>query len=350
MEKEMMDTDAGSGISLVIPVGNGSPYLPHVFRALNAQTRRPDQILIVNDRVRDNSLACVDLLDMPFRIVASRPDRGRYGAAAARNIGAEYSKGSLLVFLDADVILPADYLEALSRKFENARRSGETVDAVVGISGTDCTFRDFFSNYKNLWMRFTYQRLRGFVGTVNTSCFAVRREAFFGSGGFDEFRRRDVEDAVYGDKLYKQGYRVVVDNDLEYVHKKKYGLLSAIRVDMFRSRKLTEYSLSVLMNKESNPRSSIPRSYFFGIPLCCAALALLPVAFLNRYVLFISLFLLALSSALSLEFLSYVGKIKGRLFALKAFFYQLVVFASSGVGIAAGLVTSLAAGRSRRGA
>jgi GT2 family glycosyltransferase len=267
---------------------------------------------------------------------------GRYGVSAARNIGAENAGGEIFVFLDADVILPDTYLEKLKKRFDSYYGKKEEIDGILGISATNCYFKDFFSNYKNLWMRYTYQRLKGYVGTLNTSCFAITRHAFFSSGGFDEFRRRDVEDAIYGDKLLKLGFKIIVADELEYIHKKKYNLLSAIQVDIFRSRKLTEYSFPLLFQRNKNPESSIPRNYFFGITTFYLALLLLPFGLIKIHFTFMALLLILVSPVLSADYLQYLKNIKGFSFALKAFIYQFVVFTASGIGIILGLIKAIA--------
>ncbi len=344
-------------ISVIIPVGNGYPYLTDVFQALNIQSRRPDELIIVNDRVRDGSLDCLDLLDMEYRVIGTNTENGRYGVSAARNIGAENSSSAILVFLDSDVILPDLYLERLYEQFRLPRHPEEHIDGIVGISGEECIFRNFLSNYKNLWMRYTYLRLKGFIGTVNTSCFAMRREAFLGSGGFDESFRRPgikswrlpgIEDFIFGDRLRDKGYNNIVVKELYYIHKKKYNLRSAIRVDYIRSKELTEYYIRLILRGGKKPKNSIPGNYYLGIPLFYLALVLLPLGYFNRYIFFISLFLFIISSVLGMNFLLYVKKIKGLRFSFKAFFYQFIMYASSGIGIALGILSAIFPERSEK--
>jgi glycosyltransferase involved in cell wall biosynthesis len=325
-------------MGVIIPVGNHSKYLGDVIDALNKQIRKPDELIIVSDMIEDTSLHYLDRLKPEYKLVHTDYAEGRYGVSSARNIGAEESTAEILIFLDSDVLLPEDYLEKLEKDF---KAEGSKVNGILGISAEDCCFPDFFSNYKNIWMRYTYYRLSGAVGTLNTSCFAITRNAFFTSGGFDEFRRKDLEDAIYGDKLRKKGYVIKVNNKLEYVHKKEYTLSTAVKTDIFRSKKLTEYNMQLLMKDEKKTRSSIPFGYFLGIPLFYLAFFFIAVAFFNPYAILLSFFCLILATLVNIDYLIFIYKIKGPGFTLKAILYQFMVFGSSGLGILVGIKNSI---------
>lgn len=88
-------------LSLIIPVYNVAAYLPACLDSVLAQTRLPDEIIIVDDGATD---ACPEIL----RDYAARCDRIRVirqengGLSAARNTGLNLATGDYIQFLDSD--------------------------------------------------------------------------------------------------------------------------------------------------------------------------------------------------------------------------------------------------------
>ena len=82
-------------------------FLPDSIGSLLSQTRRPDEILLVDDGSTDNTR---DQVRRFPEVVYIRQDNS--GLAAARNTGLRRSRGDLLVFLDADDRLVPQALEA----------------------------------------------------------------------------------------------------------------------------------------------------------------------------------------------------------------------------------------------
>src|SRR5882672_3715705 len=96
-------------LSVVIPVYNGTPYLPQLIDSLLAQTRRPDEVIFVDDGSTDGSAAMIERLGFGLaglRVVGQR----NQGQAVARNVGMREATGRYLAFVDADDVLdPAMY-------------------------------------------------------------------------------------------------------------------------------------------------------------------------------------------------------------------------------------------------
>jgi cellulose synthase/poly-beta-1,6-N-acetylglucosamine synthase-like glycosyltransferase len=89
--------------------------------------------------------------------------------------------GELLFFIDSDVMLRSDSLTGLAEAFED-----RTVDALCGVQSAEMRHQDLVSQYKNLWMRWTYLQKTGDVPLFYTTAAAIRREAFLRAGGFDQ--------------------------------------------------------------------------------------------------------------------------------------------------------------------
>jgi glycosyltransferase involved in cell wall biosynthesis len=160
-------------ISCVIPVYNGERFLAEALDSVLAQTRPPEEIVVVDDGSTD---------DTP-RVAARYAGQVHYlrqdnrGHAAARNRGIEATSGELVAFLDADDLWHPDKLARQAERFE-AR-------ADLDISST--LIRNFWvaelqAEQSSLRDHFLTRDMPGYMPSAVT----VRRSAFRRLGGFDE--------------------------------------------------------------------------------------------------------------------------------------------------------------------
>jgi glycosyltransferase involved in cell wall biosynthesis len=156
-------------ISVVIPVFNGERYLDEAIASVVAQDYAPLEITVVDDGSTDGSVALVRDRWPAVTVV----EQGHSGPAAARNLGAEFSTGDVLAFLDADDLwLPG-----------KLKRQTEALDREQGF---DCVFgavRQFLSpeiDPSELAAVVTDSSMPGYV----PGAMLVRRAAFWRAGGF----------------------------------------------------------------------------------------------------------------------------------------------------------------------
>lgn len=93
-------------VSVIIPCYNHAHYLPQAIESVLRQTYKNTEIIVVDDGSQDDT---AHVCRQYPRVRYVRVER--VGLSAARNIGVQYSKGSYLVFLDADNWLYPDALE-----------------------------------------------------------------------------------------------------------------------------------------------------------------------------------------------------------------------------------------------
>jgi glycosyltransferase involved in cell wall biosynthesis len=93
-------------VSVIVPARNERIALPATLRAIETALarlgpRRPAEVIVADSASIDGTDALVDDRPGVRRIACQRP-----GAAHARNCGAKAARGDLLVFVDADTLLP----------------------------------------------------------------------------------------------------------------------------------------------------------------------------------------------------------------------------------------------------
>ncbi len=251
-------------ISVVIPTHNGAATLAVCLQSLRSNSLPPHEIIVVDDASSDHSSE----IAQRFACCVVRLDQN-IGAARAKNCGARAATGDLLFFTDDDVVVAPDALERVALDLDETG-----VEGVVGLLDREIPFHNFASNYKNLWMRFTYSRLpHGCIGVFYTSVAAIRRELFLQLGGFDEnYAGASIaEDTEFGQRVWSLGHRVILDPHLSVKHCKHYTPSHVLGTDFLRARALTLMRLRKWGRKFF---TSVPLFYQLAVPILFATVSI----------------------------------------------------------------------------
>lgn len=99
-----------SVLSIIIPTLNEEHYLPPLLNSLRGQGISGYEIIIADARSRDRTIEIATRYGC--RVVAGgKPAKGR-------NEGAKVAQGDFLLFLDADTVLPKDFLKRALDEFQ----------------------------------------------------------------------------------------------------------------------------------------------------------------------------------------------------------------------------------------
>jgi GT2 family glycosyltransferase len=324
---------AAPRLSVVMPVYNAEATLAECLTRLCNSAPHDAEIVVVDDGSTDQSRAIA--AGFPVRIV---PTAGRVGPAAARNLGARVAEGDVVFFIDSDVMVRPDTVARMVESFGESE-----IDGVVGVQAADMRHRNLASQYKNLWMRWTYVRQTGDVPLFYTTAAAIRRDAFLRAGGFDQgYTDPNVEDTAFGQKLARLGIRVKVMPELEVEHVKRYSLAGLLRTDFARAVSLTRLKLRQRAELARN-NTSVPTSYVASMPLAALAGVLLAggAALGSAALLAGALAALAGVVALNREFLGAIRHSEGWGRALRAVPLLWLELLVAGIGGGVGVLTYL---------
>ena len=189
-------------ISVIVCAHNEEAYITACLASLLAQTRPPDELLVINNASTDRT----------GQLAAAFPnvqviDESRKGLVIARERGRQESLGDLLVYVDADCRAPFTWLERIARCFEGDRH-------VIALSGNyrfydwDWIGRALLRAYDFTLGPATHVLVKYVlrVGVVfYGGNFAVRREALDHIGGFDTTIEFHGEDTNLGRRLSRIG-------------------------------------------------------------------------------------------------------------------------------------------------
>ena len=132
--------------SIVIPAFKRSDILERTLYSVYNQTLMPYEVILVDNNINNlESSKLIKLLtkfskkNFTINLIKSTKNSG----AVARNIGAKYSKGDIVAFLDSDVILDPNYYYEISKYFKK-------FDDLVAIQGVDKSLIESQLELKNL--------------------------------------------------------------------------------------------------------------------------------------------------------------------------------------------------------
>ena len=216
-----------SFISAVIPVRDGGEYISRCIQALNESTYENFEVIVVDDASTDNTAEICLKAGVKITTLDTQS-----GPAAARNRGASEAQGDIILFIDADVVVRPDTLEQISKAFTD----NPDISAVFGSYDDKPDAQDFTSQYRNLLHHYIHQRAKREAKTFWTGCGAIRKEVFDKLGGFDELRHPipSMEDIELGLRMSEQGYKTILEKNIQVKHLKHWGFYSLIKTDIFQ--------------------------------------------------------------------------------------------------------------------
>ena len=113
--------------SVVIPTYNRKPILEKCLRALETQHLKPNsqvkqyEIVVVDDGSTDNTIAWLTDHQTEFPHVRLF-QQNHQGPAAARNLGVEQAKGDTIIFIDSDLVVTEQFLQAHADALTHAKK------------------------------------------------------------------------------------------------------------------------------------------------------------------------------------------------------------------------------------
>jgi GT2 family glycosyltransferase len=254
-------------VSVIVPFRRDCPQLRATCQAILAMDPPADELILVMDGPsQPPQLPPVTEAGskVPWTLVQLSHNSG---PAAARNAGALKACSKVLLFVDADVVVPPETLRLLRDFFREGGR------AVIALFTSVAPLTRISARYKNHYMRASYLRFAEGepVPAFLTSAAACLREDFGRIGGFDEaYRTPSVEDADFGRSLAAIGVRVSLIPEWQVIHCHDYSLRELLWTGFRRAAAVIRLSLR---RKDSSPHHgrTSPIGYRLSLPISLAA-------------------------------------------------------------------------------
>ncbi|HEV2804403.1 MAG TPA: glycosyltransferase family 2 protein [Chthoniobacterales bacterium] len=208
-------------ISCIIPTLNRGTVVVHTVEQLLAQKPHVPEIILVDQTPQVDP-------DTEAALSAWR-DQGAIkwirqlepNASKARNTGAWAANGEILLFLDDDIQIAPDFVEAHAANYRDPK-----VVAVAGqvleTEGATTTQLQYPADDPELgWIRFPKNYAKRCKTTwMASGNFSIRRDVYFEVGGMDENYRRGAfrEESDFAMRFLGKGYRFQFDPSASIVH------------------------------------------------------------------------------------------------------------------------------------
>lgn len=163
-------------ISVIVPAYNEERYLGETLKSIQRakefllkKNAVPIEIIVVDNGCTDSTS------DIALSFGASVVKEAKHNVARVRNAGASFAKGNILVFIDADTIVPDELLWRINEVMASPACFGGAVDTDYRAA------KPVVKIYLQLW-RILGKR----AGMAQGATQFCRREAFVPLSGYDE--------------------------------------------------------------------------------------------------------------------------------------------------------------------
>jgi len=191
-------------LSIIIPAYNEEKYLPRLLKSISSQPLAVTFEVIVADA------HSTDSTKMIAKAFGTKVITARQGLPAyARNAGARAASGEILLFLDADVVLPKEFLRKALTEF--SKKKLDSAGCYFRPDNNKIFDRIIIEGVANAWC-FAFQKI--WPQTIGC-CIFIKKKLHEKIRGFDETITFG-EDAAYIKESAKAGG--------------KFGILTGLKI------------------------------------------------------------------------------------------------------------------------
>ena len=324
-------------VSIIIPAKDGASTLDACLRSIKRSYYKNYEVIVVDDHSSDGT---VDIAKH-FQCSVLQPEEGT-GANAARNFGAQQARGDVFMFLDSDIVISRETILGVVETLEE-----EYIDAVVGIYTAKHRHETFVSQYKNLWVRYSYIKSPAAIDWLFGAISGIKRKAFEKLGGFNTelLARYGHDDIELGKRFARANLNIVLNMEIEVEHLKHYTLMSFIKNEFHRSVGFAELAARFGETSKSVTRGFV-NVYPIFIVSTVYSIAVLAIFIGTAYGYITDWYIaggaIGLYLLMNIRFLNYLEQVRG-LFAMLVmipflFIDHVTCFVGSIVGVLKGIL------------
>ena len=216
-------------LSVVIPVYNAEETLRICLESVLSCQGEWIEVIVVDDCSTDRSAEIAK--EFPIKYLRTSIN---LGPGAARNRGAQVTTGDLVLFVDSDVIIKKNDIIEIKNYFK-LEKDCQTVS--FNFCPEYNVTKNFFTDYKNLYMNFILSKFKMNLNFVYGACCATRKKGMI----LWPEDVRYTEDSLWGYIQHSQGFKINLIQSIKLIHLKKYNFTKLLINDFKIS---TYFSLS----------------------------------------------------------------------------------------------------------
>ena len=202
-------------VSFVVIAYNEEKNIIHTLTSILGQKGLSDyELIVVNDGSTDNTARLVSAFANKHTHVTLIDNAINRGRGFARHEGVQKATGKYIAFVDADIILPPNWLTACMRYMDR-------YDAVGGMAVPD-------GDVTYIYVTFDLLPKKASQSTTITGNNGLYNRKIFYSVGFDP-HSRDGEDFAFNCELKKRGFKLFSIPSLVVDHRESKSFWSSMR-------------------------------------------------------------------------------------------------------------------------
>ena len=311
--------------SIIIPVYNSQDSLAECLKSVFNSNYNGYEVIVVDDCSTDSSVEIAKKLGC--KVIKHKKNGG---AAKSRNTGAKSAKGSILIFLDSDVIIRKSTL----KMFDESFRANQNAAAIQSIYSKYTRYQIFTNVYKMLYLRYGFEKIKEkSIPTIASYCVAIKRNIFEELKGYnDKIPSATTEDDEFGHRITNNNYKIILNKNIECDHIVKMGFIKTLKRDYYMAKAVAK---SVLRNENQEMKNTLKEGKFatnVGLNIMLSPLAavlligsIITIILTSHYWAYFSVvFFLLAFTLLNFNFFRYICKEKGLIFSLKSWMFSVL--------------------------
>lgn len=229
-------------ISVIIPTLNAEKELSHLLSALHNQSRKIDEIIVVDSMSTDET---VKICKKDNSVKLLEIDRKDFDHGRTRDMALKESKGDIVVFMTHDAI-PArsSLIENLVAPIENGEAVLTTARQIPkkDASRMEKFVREFnYPDKSHIRSKADIQKMGIKTFFCSDVCSAYKREVYFELGGFD-YPIKTNEDMFFAAKVINSGYRIAYVADALVYHSHNFSLKEQYKRNYIQGYEIERHS------------------------------------------------------------------------------------------------------------
>lgn len=196
-------------VSIIIPTYNEEKDIEKTLLACVNLTYPNKEIIVVDDSTDNTPEIVRKFENQGVRLIKRKENKG--GRCGARNEGILKSSGEILIILNADVILPKDFIEKILPHYQKGA-------GMVLVNSEAINKEKIIPRFIDANEKFNHQGSWDWV--YWTEGFSCLKQAAFDAGLFPtpKIVLTAGEDGYFGKKIIEKGYKRVIDKSVKVFH------------------------------------------------------------------------------------------------------------------------------------
>lgn len=320
------------GVSIIIPCYNSQKTIAECLTAIRASIYKDYGLIVVDDHSNDDTVGIASkFADKVIRLGKNK------GSGNARKLGIEQSSSDIICFVDSDILIKPNTISIIV----SFLAQHPEVDAVTGLLSKEHPHQNFFSQYKNLYMNYIFNRLPDQVTFLFGSIYAMRRHTHSPK----ENALRYTPDTEFGQKLFLQGKAIAFLRELGVIHLKNYTFLSFIKNDFmvpFSWAKIfVRFHGLQQLGRNRTGFAHAPRTQLASVVIAPLILFGAVASFLVLPAKIVLCFLSIFWLGLNVQFFGFLFRERGTVFLLNSVYITFIDQLIMALGIMTGLSSEL---------